>query len=114
MSEPRILQVLSEVDGVSVAEVSGGVNPVVVLDDNTMSTVLLLMREIREELPAERFSDCPAVGRMLDGLSEIVEQYRTTRNKYYGDVSGPVSLANRIRELDQMLEDLQQFTGPKK
>lgn len=113
MSEPRLLRVLAKEDGVSVADLTEAANPVVVFVDNAMSGLLLLVRDVYAEMGIDSSKKSPAVGRLLDALRPALDQYRVTRNKFFGGVSNHVDTANQIRVIEALFKQLEECHRPK-
>ena len=82
MTEPRVLHVLNEAEGVIVGDLSGAANPVVVLSDDVMSNLLVILREVQEKGTIANAESSLAFRKLVSGVETFVENYRVTRNKF--------------------------------
>ena len=110
MSDTRTLTVLHEDGGAVVGDLSGAVNPVVALNDQTMSELLLALRDAQAQVLALRpKGDVSAILSLCEKLGRIIETYAITRNKYFGGVSDSVERAAVMREFDRLSKELERF-----
>ena len=88
----------------------GAVNPVVALNDQTMSELLLALRDAQAQVLALKPNgDVTAILTLCAKLGRIVEIYAVTRNKYFGGVSDSVERADVMREFDRLSKELERF-----
>jgi hypothetical protein len=110
MSDARTLTVLHEDGGAVVGDLIGAVNPVVALNDQTMSELLLVLRDAQAQvLVLQPKGDVTAILALCAKLGRIVEIYSATRNKYFGGVSDSVERAAVMREFDRLSKELERF-----
>ena len=110
MSATRTLTVLHDGGDIVVGDLYGAVNPVVALNDNVMSELLLTMRDAQSRALALKSTvDVTAIIKLCETLGRVIETYAVSRNKYFGGVSEPVERANLIREIEQLAKELERF-----
>ena len=73
MTESRTLQVLAEFGGIAVGDVKGMANPVVILNDDAMSNILLLLRDVQEKGSVIDAESSLAFNKLVAAVEAIVE-----------------------------------------
>ena len=110
LSATRTLTVLHDGGDIVVGDLFGSVNPVVALNDNVMSELLLTLRDAQARALALRSTvDVTAIVKLCETLGRIIQIYAESRNKYFGGVSDSVHGANLIREIEKLFQELDSF-----
>jgi len=107
LDEIPLLRVLTQAGEVVVAEIRKAANPVVLLNDNAMSQLLLTLREVHEELAKSPVAPDSAVAKLIAELDRIVAHYRDCRNAYFGGANAAVHRANDQREALREIERIE-------
>jgi len=110
MTKLLSLQVLEEAGDVTMASVPGVPSPVAILNDTTLSELVVLLRSgMAEAALLKQKHEVTALLELFDVLGRVLNVYEQTRNKFYAGPSGRVEAANVERELENIAKELARF-----
>jgi hypothetical protein len=105
-----VLQILGQDGPVMVANVSGALNPVAIIDDTILDKLVVQCRNAKAEALANPGdANVGAVLELCATLSSVLDLYKETRNKYYGGIGDERQKAAILREFQESVKALKKF-----